>query len=252
MTWSALVLAGSRGGADPVAKAAGVDHKAFAPILGAPMIGYVLAALAATPEIGDIAISIEAEAGALPDGNWQRLDAAGSPSRSVETAAGTLPRPLLVTTADNPLLTPDMIAYFVKAADDSGADVVAGAATRPVVESAGSPARRTYLKFSDGRVSGCNLFALRTPQADGAVRFWQRLEALRKSPLKMAAALGPGTLLRYGMGHLTREKAARALAKKAGCSAAIVLLPFPDAAHDVDKAEDLAFVAARLAARKKA
>ena len=36
--FTALVLAGSRGAADPVAQAAGVAHKALAPVGGIPMI----------------------------------------------------------------------------------------------------------------------------------------------------------------------------------------------------------------------
>ena len=43
--------------------------------------------------------------------------------------------------------------------------------------------------------------------------------------------------------------AAAALGRAAGCRAALIMLPFPDAAHDVDKPADLAFAEARLAAR---
>ncbi len=175
-----------------------------------------------------------------------RLDAAPSPSASVLQAMANLPLPILVTTADNPLLTPDIVAYFLHEAGNSGCDVVAGVATRQTVEAAGSTARRTYMTFSDGAISGCNLFALATEQSRRAVVFWQRLEALRKSPLAMARTLGLGTLLRYRIGALTWKPSWRWPAS-ASCRAGLVNLPFPDAAHDVDKPEDLAFVTARLA-----
>lgn len=246
MTWSALVLAGSRGQADPVAQVASVRHKAFAPIHGKPMIAYVLEALEQVEILETIAVSIEPDAASLPKG-VMRLDAAPSPSASVLQAMANLPLPILVTTADNPLLTPDIVAYFLHEAGNSGCDVVAGVATRQTVEAAGSTARRTYMTFSDGAISGCNLFALATEQSRRAVVFWQRLEALRKSPLAMARTLGLGTLLRYRIGALSRDAAVMALARKASCRAGLVNLPFPDAAHDVDKPEDLAFVTARLA-----
>ena len=156
---------------------------------------------------------------------------------------------MLVTTADHPLLTVEMVEHFLAAAVDSGADVAAAVAGRPVVEQAGSTARRTYLRFRDGEVSGCNLFALMTPRARAALTYWRLLEAMRKRPLRMAWSVGPFTLIRYALGLLSSRAAAAALGRAAGCRAALIMLPFPDAAHDVDKPADLAFAEARLAAR---
>ncbi|MDT8344131.1 MAG: NTP transferase domain-containing protein [Thermohalobaculum sp.] len=248
MTWTALILAGSRGAADPVAQAAGVSHKAFAEIAGRTMIARVAEALTAAG-IGRILVSIEPDAPALPDG-LERLDAAASPARSVAAALAAAATPILVTTADHPLLTPAMVADFIAGAEATGVDVCAGVATRAVVEAAGNPARRTYLRFRDAQVSGCNLFALRTPQAEAAVRFWQRLEAERKRPWRMALAIGPATLAAYAAGWLTMAAAARALGRAARCSASLVTLDHAEAAHDVDKPADLAFAEAMLRARE--
>lgn len=249
MTWAAVVLAGSRGPADPVAQAAGVSHKAFAPVGGRPMIEHVLAALSACPDIGRVVVVIEPDAPALPD-DVERIDAAPSPSLSALAGFDAVGAPALVTTADHPLLTPEMVGHFLSEAVDSCADVAAGVSVRSVVEQAGSTARRTYLRFRDAEVSGCNLFALMTPRARGALTFWRRIEAERKRPWRMARELGPGVLASYVLGRLTTADAAAALGRRAGCAAAMVRLPFPDAAHDVDKAADLAFAEARLAARR--
>jgi len=249
MSWTAVVLAGTRGPSDPVAMAAGVTHKAFAPVAGRPMIDRVLATLAAVPEIGRVLVVIEPDAPALP-GEVERLDAAPSPSMSALAGFERAAPPVLVTTADHPMLTPEMVRHFLAGAEASGADVAAGVSVRAVVEQAGSTARRTYLRFRDAEVSGCNLFALRTPRAAQGLRFWRRLEADRKRPLRMAWAIGPLTLLRYVLGRLTIDGAARALGRAAGCRAAMVRLPFAEAAHDVDKPADLAFAEARLAARE--
>ena len=51
------------------------------------------------------------------------------------------------------------------------------------------------------------------------------------------------------MGLLSTRAAVAALGRAAGCRAALIMLPFPDAAHDVDKPADLAFAEVRLAAR---
>jgi len=247
--WRALVLAGARGPADPVAVAAGVAHKAFAPLDGRPMIAHVLAALAAAPEIDAVAVSLAPDAPSLPEG-VARLDAGATPALSTRAGFERLGPPLLVTTADNPLLTPAMIGDFLALATASGADAVAALGPRAAVEAAGNPAPRTWLRFVDGWASGANLFALATPGAAGAIDLWRRFEAERKRPWAMARAIGPGVLARYLAGRLDRAGAARAIGRAAGCRAALVLLDHPDAAHDVDRPGDLAFAARRLAARR--
>lgn len=247
--WTALILAGSRGASDPVAQAAGVADKAFAVLDGRPMIAHVADTLRAVPGVGAIAVSISAHAPALPEG-IVRLDAETGPAASTLAALERLGAPLLVTTADHPLLTPDMVADLLRQAEATGADVLAGVCPRPTVEAAGNPARRTWLRFADGDASGANLFALATPRARGAVALWQAVETERKRPWRMAWRIGPGVLARYLLGRLDRAAAARALGRAAGCTAAIAIIDHPDAAHDVDRPEDLAFAARRLADRR--
>jgi CTP:molybdopterin cytidylyltransferase MocA len=59
----AIVLAGQRRGAvNPLAARAGVTHKCLAPIAGKPLLAHVLEALAATPALAEIRISVEPEA----------------------------------------------------------------------------------------------------------------------------------------------------------------------------------------------
>lgn len=245
MTWTALVLAGSRGAADPVALAAGTSHKAFADINGTPMIGYVLDSLRAEPRITRIAVSIETDAPALPDG-VDRLDAKDSPAASLCAAMASLQVPLLVTTADHPLLRPEMIASFLDQAEGNPAQALAALCPKEVAEQAGNPAKRTYLPFRDGQASGTNMFALKTPQAVAVAEFWRKLETLRKSPLRMAKAIGPGLLIRTAFRRLDRAHAEKALGRTTGCPVAFAVITHPDAAHDVDTAADLAFVKQRL------
>ena len=133
---SALVLAASRGPEDPVARSEGVTHKCLVDVAGVPMLARVLEALQASPSVEGIAISID-DAGvldALPTvtaaveaGALTLLKSADTPSGSVLAAARAVERyPLLITTADNPLLTPDMVEHFCRAARQAAADVVAG------------------------------------------------------------------------------------------------------------------------------
>lgn len=246
--WKVLVLAGDRGPEDPIAKAAGVSTKAFAKVAGAPMIDHVLAALEAAPELGEVAVSISPDAPPLPAGVL-RLDSAPTPATSAAEGLAALGAPLLIVTADHPLLTAAMIHDFLKGVEAADIDAAAAASLRAVVERAGNSARRTYLKFADGWLSGCNLFAIATERGGGAIRFWTRIEADRKKPLRMAMNVGLFAPVLYALGRLTRKKAAAMIARKAGCRVEIILLDHPEAAHDVDKAADMAFAETRLAQR---
>lgn len=250
---TALVLAGSRAGAaDPMAVAAGVSHKALLPVGGAPMLARVLEALRASPEIGRIVVMIETPARSLvgfplPDGVLLR-EAASSPSRSVAAALAEFGAPLLVTTADHALLTPAMVSHFLGAVP-AGCDVAAGLARAETVLAAWPGTRRTWLRFRDGRFSGCNLFWMGRPGAAAAVAFWRRVEQNRKKPLSMMALLGPFVLLRFALGWLSLGGALAALGRRTGTRLAAVEMPFAEAAVDVDKPADLELAEAVLAAR---
>lgn len=241
-SFSALVLAGSRGGADPVADYAGVPHKALIELGGRTLLERVVAALrqagAARIAVAGSDPEVAAEAARL---GAEMLPSQPGPSQSVAAGAAALGTPLLVTTSDHALLDGEWIARFLADAPP-GADVAALVANREVVQAAAPGTQRTYLKLSDGQWSGCNLFWLASPRALKAVEFWRRIEAERKRPWKMAQILGPGVLLRYMVGRLTLAKAAHELGVRAGVEAAVVATPYGLAAVDVDKPADLDLV----------
>ncbi|MFD2264595.1 nucleotidyltransferase family protein [Lacibacterium aquatile] len=243
---TALVLAGSRqGAADPLAVAGNVSHKALLPVGGQAMILRVVTALRASGRIGRIAISIESPQALAPIigllGDVEILPAASGPSKSVAEALDLLGAPLLVTTADHALLQPEWVRQFL---DDqpADADLAIGLAERKAILAALPNTRRTYLKFSDGAVSGCNLFYLRTLEARRAVVLWQRLEALRKQPLHMIAAFGVWPLIRFATGTLSKRAALKHIGRKTELAVGAVEMKNGLAAVDVDKLQDLELV----------
>jgi GTP:adenosylcobinamide-phosphate guanylyltransferase len=250
---TALVLAGSRqGAADPMAMAAGVSHKALLPVAGVPMLQRVLTALRNSSGVGRIVVMIEAPERSLAahplDATVLLRPAGASPSRSVAAALEEFGTPLLVTTADHALLTPAMVARFLADVPD-GADVAAGLARAEVVLAAWPNTRRTWLRFRDGRFTGCNLFWMGSARAAAVVRFWREVEQQRKKPAAMVRLLGPWILLRYVLGLLSLPAALAALGARTGARLATVELPFAEAAVDVDKPADLELAEAVLARR---
>jgi GTP:adenosylcobinamide-phosphate guanylyltransferase len=249
---TALVLAGQRRGVDPMAAAAGLSHKALLPVAGTPMLLRVLGALRAAPEIGRIVVSIEAPETVL--GGVGGLEgvilrpSGTSPAQSAAAVFEEFGAPLLVTTADHALLTPAMVAHLLTAAPTEAA-AVAALARRETVLAAFPDTQRTWLHFRNGDFSGCNLFLLARPEAARALRFWQRLEQLRKQPWAMARMLGVLTLLRYALGRLTLRGALDGIERRCAIRAAAVEMPFGAAAVDVDKPSDLLLVEATLRAQ---
>lgn len=244
MSFNALVLAGSRGGVDPLAAYAGVTDKALITIDGETMLAHVVTALR---QAGAERIAVSASSAAVADHaaalGAEPLAAAPGPSRSAADGLAWLGAPLVVTTADHALLEPEWIAQFLANAP-AEADVAALLARRDLIEAAAPGTRRTYLRFADGDWSGCNLFLFATPRAAAAIDLWRAVEADRKRPWRIVRRLGPGLLLRYLLRRLTLTEAVAHLGRTAGVTAAIVAAQDGRAAIDVDKPADLDLVRA--------
>jgi GTP:adenosylcobinamide-phosphate guanylyltransferase len=254
--WSAIVLAGQRPGVDPLAQSFGETYKALIPVGGEPMLSRVLRTLSAAPSVGRI-IVLAQEPDLLRAGIGERglggppiawLRSSGGISQSIQRVAGTsdAPWPVLVTTADNPLLTVEMIENFIAGA---GATEVAAAAVESQILLGRYPqSKRTWLRFADGAFSGANLFALRGDHAARALEFWSRAEQDRKQAFKLFWHFGPWLALRAATRTIGLAKAVELAGRRLGVSATLVLLDIPEAAIDVDKVGDHQLVEQILAA----
>jgi GTP:adenosylcobinamide-phosphate guanylyltransferase len=245
--FTALVLAGSRGPDDPLARYCGVEHKCLAKVRGTPMLAHVLRSLAASSSIGRIFVSLADPAilqGLSPGPNCVALTSGASPSSSVLQALDEVarPLPLLITTADHPLLSATIVDWFCAATRESKADLVAGLTDARVIRATYPEAKRTYLSFADAAYSGANLYALLAPASRQAVAFWRRVERERKRPWRLVGAFGLRPLFAYLLGRWTLDDAMVQASKVIGARVAAVRLPFAEAAIDVDKPADLALV----------
>jgi GTP:adenosylcobinamide-phosphate guanylyltransferase len=258
--FTALVLAGSRNGPDVLASAAGVSGKGLVPVDGSAMLYRVLGALRETSRVDEIvvcgmeqsAFRERAEtASLLGDPRITFLPGRATPAASVVHALESLPQrlPMLVTTADHPLLTAEMIDEFCTRAASSGLDVLAGLVDARLLAATYPQVRRTRIRFRDGAYCGCNLFALLTPEAHLAPRTWMRVEQHRKRPWKMFKTLGVAALARFLTRRLTLADAAELASREMGVRAGPVLLRWPEAAIDVDRLRDLELVGEILRAK---
>lgn len=245
---SVLILAGQREGViDPLCAAADVERKALIPILGKPMLNYVLDALTAAKLAAPFHVSgLEADY----DARLTQSPSAPGPAGSAYAAlTDGISFPCLVTTCDHPLLTAEMVEIFVSKAQESGADFCVGLAPKSVIQPAYPETKRTYWKFSDTPVSGCNLFYIANEKGLAVIEFWKEAQHLRKQPLKLARMIAWGLVAKYLTGRLTLAEAFNYVSKRLNITATPVLIPIAEAAIDVDKPSDKELVEQILTGR---
>ncbi|MEP3653475.1 MAG: nucleotidyltransferase family protein [Litorimonas sp.] len=238
MTKAVLILAGQRDGVvDPLCEEAGVSHKAEIPIAGIPMLNRVVSAL------GNAGLSEKLYISGYSKSGLKQVSSGKGPADSVALGLEEINEyPCLVTTCDHALLTEGMIQSFTEGAEAAGTDICVGLATETVIQAEYPETKRTYLRFADEAVSGCNLFYIANEEGLKAIAFWQSVQHLRKNPLKLARKVGVGIGIKYAAGRLTLKGAFDYAADRIGITAAPVLLPFAEAAIDVDKPSDLELV----------
>jgi GTP:adenosylcobinamide-phosphate guanylyltransferase len=251
--YTALILAGRRHGADVLAEEAGAPHRALLDVHGAPMLERVVRTLRSVSCIERVLVSTDAPdlvrrfpslARHEADGSIELIYGEQSASRRVLQALNGIPAgtPLLVTTADHALLTPEMVEYFLTEAEQGRGDLAFGLVAASRVRARFPESKRTYIPFQGESYSGANLFVFRTPEAKRGAAFWTRVEEARKKPWRLAQAFGPFAFLLFMLRLLDLESAMRRASRVVGARVQAVPLPFAEAAVDVDRLSDLILV----------
>jgi GTP:adenosylcobinamide-phosphate guanylyltransferase len=255
--WTAVLLAGQRAVVDPLAQAFGEDWKALVKVDGEAMVSRVAKTLLACPSIARVVV-VAQQPQILFTGDcaWlarePRVGTAISTSGiavSVAALAGTdvAPWPLLVTTADHPLLTPAMVEAAIAGAGE--ADVGVGVVSSRTLLAAYPENRRTWLSFAGGQWTGANLFALASGKAMPALLAWSEVERDRKKALKLIWHFGPLLAIRAVTRTITLAAALAKAGHRLGARVVPIDLPFAEAGIDVDKPSDHALAERILRAR---
>jgi GTP:adenosylcobinamide-phosphate guanylyltransferase len=208
------------------------------------MLSRVLRALKETPAIGQIVVSIESEAllRSVPDTSGVRFaPSAATLADSVLAAVETLPSPwpLLITTADNALHTPEMLTHFCVKSAASTADVTVAMTPAKIILARYPTGIRAFHRFKDGDASGCNLYGLRDGRALTAVQAFAGGGQFGKKPWRIVKAFGVSTFVLHMLRRLTLDDAMTRIGRGFGLTAEAVTLPFPAAPIDIDSVADL-------------
>ena len=261
MPFTAIILAADRSADDPVARATGVSCKALTPVDGVPMVLRVLNALEESMSVGPRLLCgpprpLLEQAAALKrgvdDGDYDWTASRDSPSASAGAAMEQVPdsQPVLLTTADHALLSSQIIDYFCDQACTADFDLLVGLASHELVATTFPGVRRTRLRFSDRDYCSCNLFAFMTPRSRTITAFWRNVESQRKRPWRICATLGWWPVFKYLLGRLSLKEALARISGKLEMKIGVIILPFADAAVDVDTENDWRLVQQILAEKE--
>ncbi len=242
MALTAIVLAGGAPDAltagDP-----GAPNKAFLFVGGQPLVARGLTALRRTAGIGHIiavAPGGERAAAALDAADEIRPDGARI-ADSLRSGLRDLPpdEPVLLLTADLPVVTPAALEEFLALGLGSGADVVYACVERRTHMARYPDVPHTWARLRDGTFCGGGAVLLKPRAFASLERFLDRLGAARKNPAQLAAIFGWDVVARYALGQLAIANAERRAGRLLGVPAAAAVCTHAEIAVNVDRPADL-------------
>lgn len=241
---SILVLAGRRSASlDPLAAKAGVSHKCLVPVLGEAMVGRVLRTADEAFPDSPLYLSIEDFSLAAEEPTVRRLHEAGRltaiPARhnivdSVLEAAGTAHLPLLVTTADNVLMTVEGLRAFAERGSEPGIEGVVMMAREEDIKAAHPDGQRRFYRFRDGGFSNCNLFWIGNQSVLRASAVFRHGGQFAKKKRRAIRTLGLVSLFLYVTKLMSLEGMFRHFGRRLGIRMVPMVTPDGRLAIDVD------------------
>lgn len=212
---------------------------------GRPLASWVLDALLTCDLFGEIRIisqnsaRLEAELGPLlPEGAPVTFhDSADRVADTITALVADAKAPLLVTTSDQVLITPEILRSFIAAA--RGADVATGIVERHVVEAAFPGYEPTRLPFRRGAYAGANLFWIGSRRALPLIALWNSPEPNGVHYWRAALALGPLTLIGAALGLFSPDRVCARIGRGFGIQIRPVILDVPEACIAIDTVADL-------------
>lgn len=238
----AIVLTGGRDNHNPLLAGTTLKSKVLLPVGGQPMVASVIEAIAASAFSPTLYVSTN-------DPDIQSLKASvpftslPGESRAVDSFLKSLerlpdPEWVLFVCGDHPLLTTEMIDYFIEEATDRGLGLSAAVVNRSLVQKHYPGSKRTYFPVKGGAYSGGNMYLLNAKVFKANAEFLGGLDENRKKPWKSIKFLDIPTILQFLFRQLDIHQITAKAEKLVGCKSGVVVMPWAEACMDVDKPSD--------------
>ncbi len=242
-----VVLAGDRSELPQWVADQQVSHKLLVSLADEPLIGWTLKPLLQDRRFSSlsmacnhpqlIAFAKQNGLNVLPSGN------SGFDTMSLSMNALEDQDFILFVSGDHALLTPDMVQHFVQNSLLANHDLSVGIVSREQVQQEYPDAVRTFFPFKNQMaITGANLFLFRRASFVKQSSELAMFETNRKFQWSCLKAFSPWFALKILFRQLTVAEAAQYFSERFGLRMGGVLLPFAEAAIDVDKQSDFVLV----------
>jgi hypothetical protein len=157
-------------------------------------------------------------------------------------------RYVLAISADSPLITGEMIRWFVDACRPFAKDIYWGIVEKRVMEATFPLSKRSYLRLREGRFCSGDLFLVDLAAGLRAHRRMERFFNSRKDTFRLVWMLGFSTIFNFLIGRLSLPGLLAVTERELDVKGAPVTVPFAEVGMDIDKPHQLAQVQEYLVA----
>ncbi|KAA3648326.1 MAG: hypothetical protein DWQ07_04855 [Chloroflexi bacterium] len=147
--------------------------------------------------------------------------------------------------SDLPLIQAHMLDWIITKCLVDTADIYYPLVTRKSMEAHFPEMERGYVAFKDTEVTGAAMGVVTARTLEIDMKFWQSLEATRKSIWRQAALFGYSNLLGMLFRRFTLQEAVDRVVYKLGIVGRILMSPHPEIAYDVDVNADWEYLLER-------
>ena len=234
---------------DPLYAYTNGDSKAMVDIAGKPMIQWVLDALSDAKHIDKVIIiglspksDVTCKKPLHYVSNQGRMlsNIVAGVNKSLELDPKT--EYVLVASSDIPGISAEMVDWLIETCMESKEDIYYGVVPREVMETRYPGSNRTYTKLKDIQLCGADMHITHVSMATEHLDMWEELIGNRKSPLKQAATIGFGTLLKVATRTITLDDLVVTVTKRLGITGRPIVWEHAEPGMDVDKPHQLELI----------
>jgi GTP:adenosylcobinamide-phosphate guanylyltransferase len=234
---------------DPLYSYTNGDSKAMVDVAGKPMIQWVLDAFGDAKHVDNvIVIGLSPKSGVTCKKPLHYISNQGRMLSNivigVEKSLELDPKTeyVLVASSDIPGIKAEMVDWLIETCMQTKEDIYYGVVPRAVMETRYPGSNRTYTKLKDIQLCGADMHITHVSMATEHLDMWEELIGNRKSPLKQAATIGFGTLLRVATRSITLDELVVTVTKRLGITGRPIVWEHAEPGMDVDKPHQLELI----------
>ncbi|MDO9534386.1 MAG: nucleotidyltransferase family protein [Bacillota bacterium] len=227
-------------------KLEGTPNKALIKIEDKEMVRYVLETYRQVEDIERIVLVGPVEDFAFVEKEFsvELVPETGSILENLSAASRFLntQKPVLISTADIPLISPLAVRDFLEKCLPFDFDFYYPIVGREKCEESFPRVKRTYVNLKEGVFTGGNIFVVKPEKIEPTVPRLRLFIENRKNPVKMASLLGTGFLIRLMAKKLNISQLESRFSSLLDLNSKAIISDYPEIGFDLDKPSDLELI----------